>query len=285
MQQQIRHDHWIPHRPTALEQLWGVYPRSICKISTHLPLRDGPRIYNMNNLFIVMEGNITITGFDNKRWAVGQGGLICLFQGKVQAFDYTADHAALKMTQIQFDGEKSQELLQYMGLSPERPCLQGLQLQQLTPFLLSLEQEVQSSPSYDNLQYMTAFMRLLDELLRQVQALDEDRTERAWLEEGITFLRRRYTEPIRVSDAAAYVNIQRTHFTKVFHERMGISPSAYLRGLRMDKSLELLWETVYSITEIASFVGYSDIVSFTRAFRHHFGASPSQMRARAPSPP
>jgi AraC-like DNA-binding protein len=56
-----------------------------------------------------------------------------------------------------------------------------------------------------------------------------------------------------------------------------------VRQLRMERALDLLQESAEPVTSIAFALGYSDVASFTRAFRHWAGMAPSHYRRRAPT--
>ena len=59
---------------------------------------------------------------------------------------------------------------------------------------------------------------------------------------------------------------------------LGESPMQYVIRLRMEKAARLLGENRLSVKEIAYLCGFSDEKYFSRAFRKHYGCSPSQLR-------
>ena len=52
----------------------------------------------------------------------------------------------------------------------------------------------------------------------------------------------------------------------------------YLIQIRMEKSADLLTSTTFHISEIANAVGFPDALAFSKAFKKHFGQSPSNYR-------
>ena len=58
----------------------------------------------------------------------------------------------------------------------------------------------------------------------------------------------------------------------------GQTPSQFIRGIRLKKSLELLADPNLSIAEVAYQVGFSDPNYFTRVFKKEFGAVPGERR-------
>jgi len=64
-------------------------------------------------------------------------------------------------------------------------------------------------------------------------------------------------------------------FSKYF-ENMNFGE--YIRKMRIDKSIQLIENTTYSLTEIAYLTGFSDQSHFTRIFKQHTGKSPSSFK-------
>jgi hypothetical protein len=66
-------------------------------------------------------------------------------------------------------------------------------------------------------------------------------------------------------------------FSKYFNN---LSFGDYIRKLRIEKSVQLLRSTKYSLTEIAYLTGFSDQSHFTRIFKKHEGINPSTYRKK-----
>lgn len=63
-------------------------------------------------------------------------------------------------------------------------------------------------------------------------------------------------------------------------ERLGTTPSAYLLQRRLDKARELLENREYSISQTAYMTGFNDPHYFSKAFKRHFGETPSEFRRK-----
>jgi AraC-like DNA-binding protein len=101
-------------------------------------------------------------------------------------------------------------------------------------------------------------------------------TDLNWVEKSKQYMHTHYTENISVKDVANYIGFHRSHFTSSFVNEVGISPIKYLLKLKMEKASKLLSKDTYTITEIAYSLGYSDLYSFSRAFKNYYGSSPKQ---------
>jgi YesN/AraC family two-component response regulator len=66
-------------------------------------------------------------------------------------------------------------------------------------------------------------------------------------------------------------------FSKYFED---LSFGEYLRKLRIEKAIEYLNSSGYSLTKIAYLTGFSDQSHFTRIFKRHTGQNPSSYRKK-----
>lgn len=77
---------------------------------------------------------------------------------------------------------------------------------------------------------------------------------------------------------AAEAELSPFHFSRVFKQSTGFSPSEYFIRLRMVEARRLLRETDRSVIEIGLDVGYSSPSHFAQVFRRAVGVSPSDYR-------
>jgi AraC-like DNA-binding protein len=67
-------------------------------------------------------------------------------------------------------------------------------------------------------------------------------------------------------------------FRRDFLSIYNIPPSQWIRQRRLEKAKELLCSTTMSITDICYTTGFENIAHFSRLFKSHFCASPSEFR-------
>lgn len=99
------------------------------------------------------------------------------------------------------------------------------------------------------------------------------------IEQIVAYVSGHYEQDITLKDLAEnllYMNP--TYVSHCFAERMGISFSAWLRGIRIGQAKKLLEGGSLSITEIASMSGYNDTSQFIRAFRQEMQMTPKKYR-------
>ena len=82
-------------------------------------------------------------------------------------------------------------------------------------------------------------------------------------------------DSIRFTDAVTFMHLTPAYFSSYFKTHAGISFSAYLNAIRVEKALPLIREGTLSMTEIADRVGFDTIRTFNRVFLSVTGYSPS----------
>jgi AraC-like DNA-binding protein len=75
-----------------------------------------------------------------------------------------------------------------------------------------------------------------------------------------------YSYGITVDEAAKFAGVDRTHFSKRFR-KFGISPGEYIKSLIMKEAGQMLLETNFSVSEIAYSLGFSNLYSFSKAYK------------------
>jgi len=86
---------------------------------------------------------------------------------------------------------------------------------------------------------------------------------------------------IDISELAREVALSKFYFFRCFKNAFGFSPYQYLLKKRLERSMELLTEGDYLVTDVAYQVGFNDIYSFSKSFKKHFNACPSQVSVTA----
>ncbi len=77
-------------------------------------------------------------------------------------------------------------------------------------------------------------------------------------------------------DLAEYMNLSRSQLYKKVKSLTNLSVSILIRNRRLSRSLALLLNTDYNISQIAYAVGFSDPGYFTKCFKEMYGKAPSE---------
>ncbi|MFZ4397535.1 MAG: helix-turn-helix transcriptional regulator [Kiritimatiellia bacterium] len=101
-----------------------------------------------------------------------------------------------------------------------------------------------------------------------------------YLRSATEFMEKNLSCPIRISDVARHVGIDRTHLSRLFKQHLNTSPEQVLIRLRMKAAAVLLARPDVRVKEVACSVGYNDPLYFSRMFRQVYGLSPEHHRRR-----
>lgn len=94
----------------------------------------------------------------------------------------------------------------------------------------------------------------------------------------VGYIQQNYQHKIILREIAAAGNVCRSRCCEIFQLFLHKSPISYLTEYRLEKSIEMLDISSYSITEIALQCGFNSSSYFTEIFRQKIGCTPSQYR-------
>ena len=98
------------------------------------------------------------------------------------------------------------------------------------------------------------------------------------LDRSIAYLREHLGEKLSLDELARASGMSVSSMEGKFRAITGASAYRYLIRLRMERAMQLLTETAYSVTEIATRCGYDNLFYFCNAFKKEIGMTPSQYR-------
>lgn len=129
--------------------------------------------------------------------------------------------------------------------------------------------------NYESLEGMRRW--LCDFFTRYSQLLkDSDAGENRIIRTAKDYIRDNLSRNLKAKDVAAQVNLSEAYFTIYFKEKTGVNFRDYLLGARIDQAKRLLRSGAANISEVAYRTGYQDYRSFSRAFKHETGMTPSE---------
>ncbi|PXA82215.1 hypothetical protein DCC26_01535 [Auritidibacter sp. NML120779] len=98
---------------------------------------------------------------------------------------------------------------------------------------------------------------------------------------AVALLRRHPDHAWTIDELADRVALSSSQLTRVFWKEVGLSPSAQLRRVRVERMAELLTVGRLSVAEAARAVGWSNPVVASRAFKQRYGISPRAFASTA----
>jgi len=102
------------------------------------------------------------------------------------------------------------------------------------------------------------------------------------LQQAISIVEANIADPqMGVEKMAEQMSMSRTSLHRKIKSITGFPPSELIRSIRLRKAARLIANRVDSATQIAHTVGFEDYSHFSKAFKKHFGVSPSGYEEQA----
>lgn len=183
---------------------------------------------------------------------------------------------------VGFGGSQAQEYLLNMGLSGRHPifsCDKSSDLYDLVKDMMEHNTFGMSNDLRRN-GLLGVFLSVISESASVITS-DEENKGNQYVQKAVTFIQNNYCNPIKVTDVADYVCINRSYLYTLFQNYLGMSPQQFLTTFRITKARELLESTDYPIESIALTCGYSDAQVFTKAFHLMRGETPTSYRRKS----
>ncbi|OLP46387.1 AraC family transcriptional regulator [Rhizobium oryziradicis] len=104
-------------------------------------------------------------------------------------------------------------------------------------------------------------------------------TEFRTMQKVIDYIANNLDQPLSVAQLATISGLSRAHFSRVFAASEGMPPAEYVLHSRLKRAVKLLTKGPnLSIKEISMMCGFEEQNYFSKVFRRHFGASPTEFR-------
>lgn len=86
--------------------------------------------------------------------------------------------------------------------------------------------------------------------------------------------------PVSLSDLAYLSGRSLSSFKRDFQAIYNTSPLQWIRNRRLDRAMELLANSVMSVTDVCYSTGFENVAHFSKVFKERFGVSPSMVKSR-----
>ncbi len=180
---------------------------------------------------------------------------------------------------VGFGGKHAGEIVGELGLSLQQPIFKSENINGIYDIVKDM-MEHNTFSVQDVLRRNGSLSLFLSEIAggSSVSMRNDAGSANNYVQQALSYISQNYYNPIKVTDVAAYVCINRSYLYTLFQKEIGMSPQQYLTSFRIAKAVELLQLTSLPIESIAISCGYSDPLVFSKAFRQEKGVSPSAFR-------
>ena len=121
--------------------------------------------------------------------------------------------------------------------------------------------------------FVSAFFEIMDCLVGNSSS-----ARQSYVENAVNIMKLQYMTDISVLEISKRLGLERSYFSNLFKAETGKSPKQYLTDYRMKIALSMLRREKYTVSVVASSVGYGDVFGFSRYFKKYYGVSPSRYK-------
>jgi AraC family transcriptional regulator len=109
---------------------------------------------------------------------------------------------------------------------------------------------------------------------------DREMTYDAIIEESLEFIEANLSEPLNLEIVSAHSHLSKYYYHRLFSAVLGCSLNQYVLSRKLNRAIQWIQETDFSLTEIAYQLDFGNQASFIRAFKNQFGFPPNDLRKR-----
>ena len=92
----------------------------------------------------------------------------------------------------------------------------------------------------------------------------------------IIYIKKNLTKPLSLSEISSECSVSAPYASRIFKKYMNMTVTEYINNEKLYYACELILNTSMNISEIADYLGYSDVFYFSKLFKKKFGISPSR---------
>ncbi len=129
----------------------------------------------------------------------------------------------------------------------------------------------------DKYKCLSLFYDLLSHILTVESYDNHDKRKHRLIDPAIEHLNKHiYDNDLKIDKLHRLCGISDTYFRKIFASKFSTSPQGYVLNERITRAKSIIESGDYeSIREISEAVGYNDPLYFSKAFKKHYGLSPT----------
>ena len=94
---------------------------------------------------------------------------------------------------------------------------------------------------------------------------------------ALEYIHKNFNKEVSLEELTRITNLEKNYLIRLFKQYINASPYQYILKYRMNVALSMI-KRRYPLGDVALKVGYSDVASFSHAFKRIYGVSPSAIK-------
>lgn len=247
-----------------------------CGFSKTEPLHSfGPALKPNYVIHFILNGK-GVFSIGGKKYELESGSGFLIPPGEL-AFYQADERDPWTYIWVGFSGSKAQKYINEIGLSSHVPIFHSKEHEALYACVKDM-MEHNTYGVVNELRRVGQLYVFLSMITKENTIEKNVEKDNQYVKRAIEFIQSNYHIPIKVSDIADYVCINRSYLYSLFQKSTKMSPQQFLSRFRITKAAELLLISSLSVESICYSVGYKDPFVFTKAFKQITGMAPTMYR-------
>lgn len=238
----------------------------------------GPRVRSYHVIHFVLKGSGTLH-INQHAFTCHAGDAFIIPAGKV-SFYQASEKDPWSYAWLNFLGINSEMYIyQLMTSSDDLYVLHGLDMDKYKDCIFKIL-SLQTNDTSSYFKANSIFLEIMSYLFEDLNFQEKNWGKFSLVDEIKFYLEMRYSEKLQLKDVAHVFGIHPNYMTRIFHEKVGVSPKQYLLDLKLKKACRLLSTTELPISMISNSLGFDDQLAFSKRFKKKYAISPSEYRTR-----
>lgn len=232
----------------------------------------GPAVRNFYLIHYVYSGQGELH-INKKVYKIHEGQFFLIYPKQI-AYYKADDNDPWLYRWIEFDGSFSEKLMTVTGFSHENHVISdddgvGSALKNIIDLGWSDFETI-----------MSHFWSFIGTLTKGKLLKKDENTAETYVSNAKYYIKSNIHKRITVSEIAHFLNIDRSHLTRIFKNSSGISTQQFIISLKMEMASQSLKKSSMTIKEVAGSVGYDNQMEFSKLFKKHFNTTPTLWREK-----
>lgn len=234
--------------------------------------------YNMKNYIYFITENKCHTRINGVDYFPHKGQMILIPCG-TETFQETVNGEAFSKYWVVFDAFIEHTNLFNILLPPL--CVNVSDIGKLSSLFEELTYLNFQKDLFSALRTKSIFIEILTLFFRDARIMYPDYdffVKDSFTEKIVQYINKHYSENITLESMGRYMNFHPKYFSRIFKEKMSVTPMKFLKQIRIEHAKLLLLNSELSIENIMYECGFSNKSLFSKDFKTTTGYTPSEYR-------
>lgn len=242
----------------------------------------GPKVYDFYLMHFIISGKGSFSTEDNQ-YQLKAGDTFLIRPNQLISYESDGEDPWYYRW-VAFKGEQAQYLINTAGFSLDQDVISIASIEQMNSYYHDILEAFRYNHPTSSI-HASGLLHLIMTQYGKAQQLQEGTTQRQQVNEYqlhkqiMHYLTTQYTHPVSIEHMAEALGYNRAYLSRIFKQKIGVTPSTFLLQLRLDKAKLLLRERPeLTVEQVSASVGIQDALYFSKQFKRHYHQSPTSYR-------